>query len=284
MQKKVRNILILVIVLCGFSIGQVGAKETLDYSVADGMLIKIKNSLKLIKEEYDFPACLTQTAIPEKVLNFLVGATTIVGKVEIQSPNISSKIEYICIPTVEYNLKVVEGYKNRYQELIASNSLKDLNLVKEVDELLISTSDYFNQEKSNLENMANAIRNGYSFSEAWNYYYGDIVTPPIKEPIEIMSTCNLLGNEFGKMVKWVIDFIQISIPILIIIMTISNFTGVVFSGEEKNFKAAGAKLVKRLIIGVAIILLPMLITFIIDFSGVLEPYGIEKNQLFCSLF
>ncbi len=98
------------------------------------------------------------------------------------------------------------------------------------------------------------------------------------------SQCNLLGDKLGSIIKWFVDLIQISIPIIIIIMTIVDFTGVVFSGEDKNFKAAGTKFVKRFIIGVAIILLPMLITFIIDMSGVLVPYGIDKNQLFCSIF
>ena len=96
--------------------------------------------------------------------------------------------------------------------------------------------------------------------------------------------CVILGPHVTPKVKWIIDLIQISIPIIIIIMTIVDFTGIVLSGEDKNFKAAGSKLVKRLVIGAAIILLPMLIAFIIDLSGVLVPYGIAQDQLFCSLF
>ena len=99
-----------------------------------------------------------------------------------------------------------------------------------------------------------------------------------------ISDCAILGDNITPIVKWLIDLIDIAIPIIIIIMTIVDFTGVVLSGEEKNFKAAGTKLIKRLIIGAVVILLPMLLAFIIDLSGVLVPYGIGKNQVFCSLF
>lgn len=98
------------------------------------------------------------------------------------------------------------------------------------------------------------------------------------------TPCAVFGEKTTKLIEWAIDLIQIAIPVIIIIMSIVDFTGVALSGEEKNFKAAGSKLVKRLVIGIAFILLPMLLAFIIDFSGALVPYGIEKDQLFCSLF
>lgn len=99
------------------------------------------------------------------------------------------------------------------------------------------------------------------------------------------ENCALLGAEDGPlrtMVKWIINLAYIAVPLLIVILTIVDFSSTVLSGEEKNFKAAGTKFVKRLVIGVAIIFLPMLLTFIIDLSGVLGP--VTKNQLFCSIF
>ncbi len=102
--------------------------------------------------------------------------------------------------------------------------------------------------------------------------------------IENAKKCAILGEELGDMIKAAIDLIQLAIPIIIVILTIIDFTGIVLSGEDKNFKAAGSKFVKRLLIGATIIFLPMLLTFIIDMSGVLVPYGIERNDLFCSLF
>lgn len=99
-----------------------------------------------------------------------------------------------------------------------------------------------------------------------------------------VSICAIFGENVTPIIQWVIDLVNISVPVLIIILTIIDFASVVLSGEDKNFKAAGSKLVKRLIIGVIIIFLPMLLTFIIDFSGALVPYGIERNQLFCSLY
>ncbi len=97
------------------------------------------------------------------------------------------------------------------------------------------------------------------------------------------SNCSLFGDgALSSIIKWIIDIMQMMVPIIIIILTIVDFSSIVLSGEEKNFKAAGTKFVKRLVIGVAIIFLPMLLTFIIDLSGVLGP--ITRDQLFCSLF
>mgnify|MGYP001078767066 CR=1 FL=1 len=101
---------------------------------------------------------------------------------------------------------------------------------------------------------------------------------------EKSAGCNIFGDRITDMLKQVIDLIQLAVPIIIVILTIIDFIGIVLSGEEKNFKAAWSKLIKRLMIGAAIIFLPMLLAFIIDMSGALAPYGIERNQLFCSLF
>lgn len=101
---------------------------------------------------------------------------------------------------------------------------------------------------------------------------------------EELTNCNIFGDRITDILKQIIDLIQLAVPIIIIILTIIDFVGIVLSGEDKNFKAAGSKLIKRLIIGAAIIFLPMLLAFIIDMSGALAPYGIERNQLFCSLF
>lgn len=101
---------------------------------------------------------------------------------------------------------------------------------------------------------------------------------------EIESGCHLFGENMTPIIKWAIRIIYIAVPILIIILTIVSFIGVVLSGEEKNFKEVINKLVKRLLIGVAILLLPALLTFIIDMSGALQQYGIEKGDLYCSLF
>ncbi len=101
---------------------------------------------------------------------------------------------------------------------------------------------------------------------------------------EEINKCVVFGQNTDKILKWVINFIYIAVPVIIIIMSIIEFAGIALSGDEKNFKAVGTKLIKRLIIGAVIIFLPILIIFLVDLSGVLIPYGIEPNQIFCSLF
>jgi len=107
----------------------------------------------------------------------------------------------------------------------------------------------------------------------------DVVTPEYTE----VNGCAILGEHITPMIKWAIRLIYLLIPILIIILTIVEFTKIVLSADEKEYKTAINHLIKRIGIGVAIIVLPTIISILIDLSGILNQYGIT-DDLFCSLF
>lgn len=95
--------------------------------------------------------------------------------------------------------------------------------------------------------------------------------------------CAAFGAETTKIVQWIFRLIRIGVPVIIIFLTIVDFAAVVFSGEEKNFKETGKRFATRLVIGLVIIFLPMILAFVIDLSGALVPYGIDRGELFCSV-
>lgn len=242
-------------------------------TAGEQQLDDIINAITQIKNEYGFnsenqPKCLFSTDDYGYIM----------------VPQVSAKEK--CKPQIEKNLQLLSNYKSQVQSLIDSDEKLPGDKLRNFNQLYEETLKFFNEENTKIEDFTIAMDNGKDFYEAMKIYHGNVVKPGGDIDVDSESiTCEMFKEtKTGDIIRWIIKLIQIAIPVIIIIMTIVDFAGVAISGEEKNFKAAGNKFMKRLVIGIAFILLPMLLTFIIDFSGALEPYGIERNQLFCSLF
>ena len=96
-----------------------------------------------------------------------------------------------------------------------------------------------------------------------------------------IENCEDLGETLS-LVRQVYNLIKYLIPVAIIILSMVDFFKTIVSGEEKVFKEVWNKLVKRVIVGIVILLLPAILSFVIDISGVLKNNGnIEKDNIFC---
>jgi len=96
--------------------------------------------------------------------------------------------------------------------------------------------------------------------------------------------CEILGGANSKTVQllsWVVKLIRFGIPIIIVIFGMVDFLKILFSGEDKVYKDAFAKFVKRLLIGAIIIFIPYVLHFIVRLSGVDKQYGIDN--FFCGI-
>ena len=69
------------------------------------------------------------------------------------------------------------------------------------------------------------------------------------------------------------NIIKIIIPVLIIVLSIVDFLKVILISDDKNYKSAWEKFVKRLIVGIIFYLVPTLVEFILEYSGI----GIEQS-------
>lgn len=77
----------------------------------------------------------------------------------------------------------------------------------------------------------------------------------------------IFGDKTFGILQDLFGIIKMIIPAIVILLGMADFLKVVFSGEEKDMKLAGMRLVKRIIIGIILILLPVLLGFIFDLVG-----------------
>lgn len=92
-----------------------------------------------------------------------------------------------------------------------------------------------------------------------------------------MGFC-LKSGSLMQIIGYVIFVFKIVVPILIIILASIDLAKSVISGDEKDIKENAMKLLKRLLIGIAIFLLPSIVK-VIYFNLVNDTSGSEfKND------
>ena len=112
---------------------------------------------------------------------------------------------------------------------------------------------------------------------------------PGYEQEDIDTSCGILGGKSSEVVLFlqkIYKYLKIIIPVLIIILSIADFIKVIGTGKDDDMKKSINKFIKRIIIAVAFVLVPMLISLIINVSGVTNQYnGINDGlkAVFCIL-
>lgn len=94
----------------------------------------------------------------------------------------------------------------------------------------------------------------------------DSKTPPIE--IKPLNCSGLFSNSFGNFLFEAYKLIKFAVPILIIGLSIVDFIKALSSQDESEVKKASSKLVKRLVIGVLIFVLPMIIEYLLGLAGI----------------
>ncbi len=89
-----------------------------------------------------------------------------------------------------------------------------------------------------------------------------------------------LGNpnvegSFAYLLQEVFDVIKLLVPVLLIVLTVVEFTKAVTSGKNDAIQVAFKHTVTRLIVGFLIFLLPTLIDFIMELLGLYDTCGIS---------
>lgn len=108
---------------------------------------------------------------------------------------------------------------------------------------------------------------------------------PDKKSEEVIfptDNCGILGPQTVELIKQAINLIRYLVPVVLVIYGMLDFVSILFSGQEKVFREAWAKFVKRLIVGIVFLFIPSIISFILDLSGLLFDYNVD--EVFCGIF
>ena len=79
---------------------------------------------------------------------------------------------------------------------------------------------------------------------------------------------SIFGGEFGLQLKQILNIIKFFVPILIIGLAVADFVKAITAQSQDELKKAVNKLIKRLIIGILIFVLPTLLEFILKLAGI----------------
>lgn len=80
--------------------------------------------------------------------------------------------------------------------------------------------------------------------------------------------CNTLGTTF-KYIKGLYNFIRFIVPALIVVFSSIDFASVVLSGEADKLQKAKKNFIIRLIVGIAILFIPIILESLLKIAGIL---------------
>lgn len=200
----------------------------------------------------------------------------------------SDTIEHeVSSPTIStYNYESKEymfDYKAKYWDVkYYPNEQQFLSSITSVCPLLFTSVEV--QPYLTIENGKNVVGKKYNIYIDFDETYKEPDTPE-----EIDTSCGFLGGKSSKVVLFlqkIFKYIKIIIPVLIVVLSIADFIKVIGTGKDDDMKKAINRFVKRIIIAIAFVLIPFLISLIINISGVTSEYsGINDGlkAVFCIL-
>lgn len=195
---------------------------------------------------------------------------------------------------VEFTFYTVDGEK--YWKLSDTNGVKiddvlakgthTFRLSSDIIEDLFKSNSSCKQAKTYLKCVNGAVENieftGKKPSDVENcsYNVNNATNDDGKDDdVEEGNTNRITTDgETLKIVQQVYDIVKILIPVLIIALSIIDFLKVILVSDDKNYKSAWDKFIKRLIIGVIFFLVPLIVSFILKYSG------IETEQSYLEIF
>ncbi len=93
--------------------------------------------------------------------------------------------------------------------------------------------------------------------------------------------CGFIGPNTLEIIEWIMKIIRVIVPVLVIVLGMTDFASVLFNGDDKNFKDAGTKFIKRLAAGIILIFVPYILALLINISGITGDYEIDPDNIFC---
>lgn len=89
----------------------------------------------------------------------------------------------------------------------------------------------------------------------------------VNSGVVLAVQCSLLGDELTELLNEIFTWIQISIPVLTVVLCMVDMVNAVISQSDENMKKAQNRSIKRVIIGVSIFFVPLLLKIVLNYGG-----------------
>ncbi len=98
-----------------------------------------------------------------------------------------------------------------------------------------------------------------------------VVSHDKNQVIKINDACDKLeGTKTLEWVKKIYTLLRILVPTLIIILSVIDFLGIVLSGDSDKMEKAKNKFIKRIIIGILFVLIPVILELVLRMAGIID--------------
>ncbi len=78
---------------------------------------------------------------------------------------------------------------------------------------------------------------------------------------------SILGEDLTAVLQDIYRAMQVAIPVLVTALCTVDIVKAVAAQDDKDMEAAKSKAIKRIIIGVAVMFVPLIIDFLLDLAG-----------------
>lgn len=139
------------------------------------------------------------------------------------------------------------------------------SVIKKPDMKSVSTSVYFDNSK-------NIAKYNRKDQKGINLVTGEELTDNVElnfQKIEILDCETLFGGstELVDLLKFILNLIKVLVPLLLVGLGTLDFAKAILAGSEDNMKKAQSKFIKRVIIAVAIFLVPSILKLILGIAS-----------------
>lgn len=84
----------------------------------------------------------------------------------------------------------------------------------------------------------------------------------------MLQDCSaILGAQLAEVIHYVFFIVRVAVPVLVVILVMTDFVKAVAAQEEKGMKEAQAKAIKRIVIGVLIFFVPTIVNLLLWLIG-----------------
>ena len=191
------------------------------------------------------------------------------------------------LDSMESELNSIIGEDGEIRKLYAKYGCSDLNYKSKIDDMktlynrwIRSIKSYGEQQikadkslteeqrKELLERLGVAYQESTQYGETVFQSFLDFMGTYVITPVGDTDSCEgILGDSLMSLIKKYLGWIRIIAPILVIVLSAVDFGKAVLSDDQKALSKAFSNLIKRMIIVVAIIFIPYLLMYLIDFAS-----------------